>query len=614
MENKIKLILFDLDGTLIESTKDIHYQALNEALKELQPNCIITKDEHETIYDALSTRQKLDLLVKEKGLNPNLQDAISNKKQEITFKMLENYIFNINYSKTFNFIKKQNIKIGVCTNSIKKTTEVILNKLGIANLVDLVLTNEDVINPKPNSEMYLKAMNILSVKPENTLIFEDSKHGIESAEKSNAYVKIIKNISEINSRSISWILKLIETNVFNINGVLKTIKCNKGNLQLKIKCQECNNIRFIELTNIKHSKFTSKCKICNARKQYNPNNIDKSGYRLTPFFILNDEDKKLCHTMVNKANKIREHRIIMAKYLNRPLKSDEIVHHKNGCKTDNRIDNLELLTKNSHHVGYGDVFYQKWQEEIISFKAFIKDNCKVNVLIPMSGMGSRFKHTHTRPKPLIEIRPNLTMIELVVQNLNIDGKLIFLVLKEHYEKYKLKEILKKTNKDIEIIIVDSITEGAACTTLLAKNLINSETPLFIANSDQYVENWCFNDFRYQMIKDNSDGGIVIFKANDPKWSFVKLNDKNNVIEVAEKQPISDNATIGFYYWSKGSDYVKYAEQMIEKNIRVNGEFYVAPVYNEAILDGKIIKPYSVDKMWGLGTPTDLNLFLENYKE
>lgn len=234
----------------------------------------------------------------------------------------------------------------------------------------------------------------------------------------------------------------------------------------------------------------------------------------------------------------------------------------------------------------------------------------MNVLIPMSGRGSRFLETHTLPKPLIEIKPNLTMIELVVKNLNINGRIIFLVLKEHYEKYPLKEILNKTSNNIEIVIVDSVTEGAACTSLLAKELINNEDSLFIANSDQYVDNWNYNDFIDKMTRENADGGIVTFKSTDKKWSFVRLNENDDVIEVAEKKPISDKATVGFYWWKKGSDYVKYAEQMIQKNIRVNNEFYIAPTYNQAINDNKIIKTFDVEGMNGLGTPTDLNEFLK----
>jgi len=108
-----------------------------------------------------------------------------------------------------------------------------------------------------------------------------------------------------------------------------------------------------------------------------------------------------------------------------------------------------------------------------------------------------------------------------------------------------------------------------------------------------------------MIEQKVDGGILTFKATHPKWSFAKVDEYGYVTEVAEKNPISDIATVGVYYWAKGSDYVKYAEQMIEKNIRVNNEFYVAPVYNEAILNGLKFKPYHINKMWGLDTPEDL---------
>ena len=116
-----------------------------------------------------------------------------------------------------------------------------------------------------------------------------------------------------------------------------------------------------------------------------------------------------------------------------------------------------------------------------------------------------------------------------------------------------------------------------------------------------------------MIGATIDGGILTFESTHPKWSYAKLDDAGFVSEVAEKNPISNLATVGVYYWSKGSDYVKYAEQMIEKDIRVNNEFYVCPVYNEAIADNKKIKVFNIDKMWGLGTPEDLNYFLENQK-
>ena len=233
----------------------------------------------------------------------------------------------------------------------------------------------------------------------------------------------------------------------------------------------------------------------------------------------------------------------------------------------------------------------------------------LNVLIPMAGAGTRFqKAGYTFPKPLIEIEGK-PMIQLVVENLNLDANFIFVVQKGHREQYNLDSLLKIIIKNPTIVEVDSLTEGAACTALLAKKHINNNSPLFFANSDQYV-NWNSNEFFYKMNESNIDGSIVTFKATHPKWSFAKIDKNNIVTEVAEKNPISDNATVGFYYWNKGSDFVKYAENMIAKNDRVNNEFYVCPVFNHAINDNKKILAYQIEKMYGLGTPEDLDYFLK----
>jgi HAD superfamily hydrolase (TIGR01509 family) len=240
-------------------------------------------------------------------------------------------------------------------------------------------------------------------------------------------------------------------------------------------------------------------------------------------------------------------------------------------------------------------------------------NKEMNVLIPMAGAGSRFAQAgYTFPKPLIEVNGK-PMIQVVVENLNIDAHYIFLVQKEHYEKYNLKQLLNLIAPDCDIVVVDGMTEGAACTTLLAEHLIDSDKPLLMANSDQYVE-WDSNEALYEFTASKSDGGILSFKATHPKWSFAKIGEDGFVSEVAEKNPISDNATVGIYFWKHGSDYVKYAKQMIENNVRTNNEFYVCPVFNEAIEDGKKIRLKMIDKMWGIGTPEDLNYFLENHKE
>jgi len=239
-------------------------------------------------------------------------------------------------------------------------------------------------------------------------------------------------------------------------------------------------------------------------------------------------------------------------------------------------------------------------------------NDKMNVIIPMAGAGSRFEQAgYALPKPLIDIHKK-PMIQIVVENLNIDANYIYVVQTNHREKYNLDTILNMITPGCKIVEVDGLTEGAACTALLAKEFINNNNPLFFANSDQFVE-WDSNNFLYKMQEMDVDGGIVTFKSSHPKWSFAKVNEDGAVTEVAEKIPISDNATVGYYFWKHGSDFVKYAEEMIKKNIRVNNEFYVCPVFNQAIEDGKQIKIFNVNKMWGLGTPEDLCYFLENYK-
>jgi HAD superfamily hydrolase (TIGR01509 family) len=255
--------------------------------------------------------------------------------------------------------------------------------------------------------------------------------------------------------------------------------------------------------------------------------------------------------------------------------------------------------KISRQAGRGDMI-PKWKDE------------KLNVLIPMAGAGSRFeKAGYTFPKPLIDVRGK-PMIQWVIDNLNVEAKYIFIVQKSHFEKYNLKETINNFCPNNEIVQIDGITEGAACTTLLAKQYIDVDEPLIIANSDQFVE-WNNEEFIYSCSTSDLDANILTFKSTHPKWSYAKLNDLGYVTEVAEKKPISDIATVGIYYWRKGSDYVKYTEQMIDKNIRVNNEFYVCPVFNEAIQDNKKVRTYNIDKMWGLGTPEDLEHFLKNYK-
>jgi HAD superfamily hydrolase (TIGR01509 family) len=456
----IKLIVFDLDGVLVDA-KGIHFDTLNDALKEVGEEYVISEAEHLSTYDGLKTTQKLEMLTKNKGLDPTLYDDIWYRKQHLTLERIVGITPNETLQSVMSALSEDGYKLAVASNSIKKTVLAVLENLGIRGFMNLIISNEDVRNSKPHPEMYWKVMSRLGVLPEETLIVEDSPYGLLAASRSNAHILRVKNTQE-----------LTYTNIFK---------------------------------------------------------------KITKIEMGNTTDKP------------------------------------------------------------------KWSDT------------KMNVLIPMAGAGSRFQQMgYTFPKPLIEVKGQ-PMIQMVVENLNIDANFIFVVQKEHREKYNLDTLLKLLSPNCKVVEVDGLTEGAACTALLAKEYIDTDAPLFFANSDQFVE-WDSNEFFYKMNETDADGGIVTFKATHPKWSFARVNEMGVVVEVAEKNPISNIATVGFYYWKRGSDFVKYAEQMIENNFRINNEFYVCPVFNQAIADGKIIRTYDVPQMWGTGTPEDLKYFEENYKK
>ena len=455
-----KLVIFDLDGTLIDS-RELHFDALNDALAQVGPQYIIDREEHLSTYDGLNTTKKLKMLTERKGLPASMHDFVWKEKQTSTFKLIKRFKKDYTFIGMFQRLKERGYKIAIASNSIRETIKLSLMYIGVMEYVDYVVSNEDVKRTKPFPEMYWQCMIAMDALPKNTIIVEDSHVGRQGA-------------------------------------------------------------------------------------------LD-SGGRLLAFEDVDDAHNcwERMETMMNAIEN---------------TKSDKVAWRDNN----------------------------------------------LNVLIPMAGAGSRFAQAgFTFPKPLIEVH-NKPMIQVVVENLNITANYIFIVQKEHYEKYNLKYLLNLIAPDCTIVQVEGVTEGAACTTLLAKEFIDNDKHLVIANSDQFIE-WNSNEAMYGFNADNIDAGMLTFKATHPKWSYAKLNEVGFVSEVAEKKVISDNATVGVYYWNKGSDYVKYAEQMIEKDIRVNNEFYVCPVFNEAIEDGKKIKIKEISKMWGIGTPEDLSYFLENYK-
>jgi len=455
----IDLIIFDMDGVLVDA-RELHYEALNRSLGNIGEVYQISRQEHLSTYDGLPTIKKLQMLTEKKGLPENLHDDVWRMKQSATIEIInEEFTYDERLRSLLRKLKINGYKVCVASNSIRETVKLMLLRKGLLEYIDFYYSNQDVKNPKPSVEMYLRCMITAETSPKNTIIVEDSHIGRRAAIESGAHLCAVRNPDDVTY--------------------------------------------------------------------------------------------------------------------------DHIMSH------------MDIASKSSS-------VRPKWQ------------GGKMNVLIPMAGAGSRFeKAGYTFPKPLIEVNGK-PMIQVITENLNIDARHIFVVQSDHYEKYNLKSLLRLISPDCEIVQVSEVTEGAACTTLLAKEFINNKEPLLIANSDQFIE-WESNEFMYSMTADEIDGGILTFTATHPKWSFVKLNNDGFVIEVAEKKPISDIATVGVYYWKKGSDYVKYAEQMIEKDIRVNGEFYVCPIFNEAIQDDRKIKTYHINKMWGLGTPEDLDRFLEDKK-
>jgi len=240
----------------------------------------------------------------------------------------------------------------------------------------------------------------------------------------------------------------------------------------------------------------------------------------------------------------------------------------------------------------------------------------LNILVPMAGLGSRFtKEGYTKPKPLIDVK-NKSMIQIVIENLRPKclHKFIFICQKVHDETYAISQVLNDLAHGSEVILINGLTEGAACTVLKARDYINNDDQLMIANSDQYVD-IDINSYLEYGLNQNYDGLIMTMYASDPKWSYAMMGEDGFAKKVVEKEVVSNEATVGIYNFRNGKDFVEAAEKMISLDIRVNNEFYVAPVYNMLIDKKAKIGVYNIGRvgngMYGLGTPADLEYFLKH---
>ncbi len=243
---------------------------------------------------------------------------------------------------------------------------------------------------------------------------------------------------------------------------------------------------------------------------------------------------------------------------------------------------------------------------------------KVNIVIPMAGNGSRFaKAGYKNPKPFIDVNGK-PMIQRVMDNLafendNYEISYFLIAKQEHLNKEKeLVEYLQE-KYNVTFITVDKTTEGATCTVLFARKYINNDDMLIFANSDQIVD-FEIKNFIDDAVNKDLDASILTFidEEKNPKWSFAKIDENSLVEKVAEKQVISQYATVGIYLYRKGSIFVDGAIDMIINNDRFNNEFYVCPVYNYIIKNGNKVGIFNIENsaMHGLGTPEDLQKYLK----
>lgn len=234
---------------------------------------------------------------------------------------------------------------------------------------------------------------------------------------------------------------------------------------------------------------------------------------------------------------------------------------------------------------------------------------KYNLLLPIAGKAQRFiDQGYTMPKPLIMVKDK-HVIDMAMSSIDLsDCNLIFAVRLDHINNFSIDSILKqKFGEDIKIVVIDSVTDGSISTCLLAKDLINNDIPLMIYTPDVYFQ----NQFNPNDIDSDLDGFILTFKANSPAHSYVELDENNLALRTAEKEVISSNAAVGVYYYKTGKMFVDYAEEMISKNIRTKNEFYICPMYNLMIRDRKKVSIKTVEKMHVLGTPPELEFFVNH---
>ncbi|ALM08450.1 hypothetical protein SB49_11975 [Sediminicola sp. YIK13] len=222
---------------------------------------------------------------------------------------------------------------------------------------------------------------------------------------------------------------------------------------------------------------------------------------------------------------------------------------------------------------------------------------KIDILIPLAGKSLFFDDkSYPFPKPLIDV-DSTPMIQLVIERLlklTHINKFIFIVNNEDCKKYHIDNVLRLLTEDnCEIVKLDNETKGAACSALMAIDYLDKDRQLIICNGDQVIEE-NYNDIIDFFQNNIFDCGVATFESVHPRWSYVRLDENDNIIETAEKRPISKSAIAGFYYFKDGYLFIESAMRMIEKDANVNGLYYIAPCLNELVLQNKKLGAYKID--------------------
>jgi dTDP-glucose pyrophosphorylase len=241
---------------------------------------------------------------------------------------------------------------------------------------------------------------------------------------------------------------------------------------------------------------------------------------------------------------------------------------------------------------------------------------RLTLVVPAAGDGKRFAEVgYVYPKPLIDVEGRPMLCHAVDDFMSLDPRIVTIMQRDHVREFAAREVLDQHYPGIEVVEVERKTEGAACTVLLAEPYLNWDAELVLANSDQTVD-VDLAEFIDAMRSRRADAGILTFRDTNPKWSFARTDATGRVLEVAEKRPISDQATVGIYYFRRAGDFIRGARQMIAKDVRVNGEFYVCPVFNELISAGLSVFVHQIERsaMNGLGTPEDLLAYLDRPRD